>query len=343
MKASFFNTPGEPSVLIYGDQPDPVLKPNEVLVRIKAAGLNHVDIWVRKGGPAYPVTVPHITGADGAGVIESVGSQVEGVSVGDRVLVFPALSCGVCAMCKMGKDNQCDKFEILGAKRWGTYAEFVAVPDDSLMVLPDSFSFEDAASFGVAAGTAWHMINGRAKLQKNETVLILGGGSGVGSSAIQISKMLGAKILALTTDESKVEKIQALGAHHVHVIGKEAKFSTWVMEQTDGKGVDVVVEHVGPATWEESLKSLMKTGRLVTCGATTGPTVNLDLRFLFSRSLTLLGARWSTKKEFQVLANHYFSGKLKPTIDKTFPLSQAAEAHEFLESGGQMGKVVLKV
>lgn len=344
MKASFLSQTGDPSVLQFGEQPDPQPAANEVIVRLYTAALNHVDIWVRTGSPAYPVKLPHVPGSDGAGVVEAVGPDVEGVTEGDRVVVFPGLSCGACAFCRAGHDNQCEQFEILGTKKWGTYAEKVAVPDENVIVLPDHISFEQAAAFPVAYGTAWHMLIGRAAVKKGESVVVLGASSGIGVAAIQIAKVKGARVLAVTTDAEKSSAIKENGADVVFVISEGAAgFSSWVLEQTNGKGADVVVEHVGPATWEESIKSLSKCGRLVTCGATTGPTVNLDLRFLFSREQSLLGARLTTKREFQELSHAIFSGHIKPVVDRIFPLEKAAEAHAYLETKKQIGKIILKI
>jgi NADPH:quinone reductase-like Zn-dependent oxidoreductase len=343
MKTISLEKTGGPEVLQVMERPDPVPASNEVLVRLYAAGVNHLDLWVRGGSPAYPVPLPHTPGSDGAGVVEKVGDAVEGVAEGDRVMIFPGLSCGECVNCRKGLDNQCVQFQILGAKKSGTYAEKVAVPDENVIVIPDSLSFEEAASFGVAYGTAWHMVVGRAQLKPKETVLVVGAGSGVSLAAIRIAKNIGAKVLASTTKEEKMAAIKSTGADEVFLLSEGKDLTSWTKEHTGGQGVEVVVEHVGPATWESSLKSLAPYGRLVTCGATTGPTVNLDLRFLFSRNLTLLGARMSTKREFQQLTSEIFSGRIKPKIDRVYPLEEAFKAHERLESRHQIGKIVLKI
>ena len=343
MKALMFNQAGPPEVLKIVEIPEPSLKPNEILVKIKAASINHVDIWVRKGIAAYPVKLPHVTGADGAGVVENIGSEVEGIEKGDRVVIIPGLSCGECSFCRSHRDNQCDLFEILGAKRRGTYSEYVAVPDQNVVPLPENLSFEEAAAFPLAYWTAWHMLTGRAKLMPQEKVLVVGASSGVAVAAIQIAKAKGAKVFAVTTSSSKVDKIKDLGADEIFLQEGEKDFSKWIHRETQGQGVEVVFEHVGPATFEKSVKSLSRYGRLVTCGATSGPTAPLDFRYFFSRDLTLMGARMGTKKEFQELSHLIFSGKIKSVIDKVFPLEEGPQAHAYIEERKQFGKVLFKI
>lgn len=343
MKAALITQFGDPNVIQLADFPTPEPKPNEVLVKLHTAALNHIDIWVRTGSPAYSVKLPHVMGADGAGVIEKVGSDVEGVSEGERVMIMPGISCGKCRYCRRGQDNQCDSFEILGAKRAGTYAEYVTVPDSNVLVIPDNFSFETAASLTVAYLTAWHMLKGRAKLQPQETILIQGAGSGVSIAAIQIAKYLGAKVLAVTTSEAKIEKIKAAGADDVFMPMYGKDLPLWVRERTDGQGADVGLDHVGPATFESTVKSMSKYGRLVTCGSTTGPVVNLEMRTIFGRDISILGARMGTQKELQELSSVVFSGKINPIIDKTFSLAEAALAHKQMEEKKQVGKILLKI
>ncbi len=343
MKAITISQHGGPEVLVQTEIPHPVPKENQVLVRLEYAALNHLDIWVRAGGPAYPVPLPHVLGADGTGVVEEAGPDVEGITVGTRVVVLPGLACGMCEFCRRGMDNQCHQFEILGAKRHGTYAEYVLVPDQNVLAIPDKLGFETAAAYPVSYLTAWHMLMGRAKLQPKEKVLIVGAGSGVSVAGAQIAKAMGAYVYAVTTKEEKVPKIKSLGVEHVFLQAEKSDFSKWVFELTKGKGVEIVFEHVGPATWEKSFRSLSKYGRLVTCGATTGPKVNLELRSMFGKDISILGARMGTQKEFMELSNLIFEDKFKPIIDKTFPLAEAAEAHKYLESGQQFGKILLKI
>lgn len=341
MKAIVLNQAGGIDQLQLQDVTQPTAQKNEVIIRLQAAALNHLDIWVRQGNGAYPVAYPHILGADGAGVVSELGPDAEGVSVGDRVLIFPAISCGQCSYCRRGLDNQCELFEILGAKRRGTYAEFVAVPDQNVVPIPDSLSFEAAAAFPLAYLTAWHMLINRAKLQPKEKVLVVGASAGVAVAAIQIAKSVGATVYAATTSANKAEKLKALGVSDVFVQDETTDMHKWTHKITEGKGVDVAFEHVGPATWEKSLKSLGKYGRLVTCGATTGPTATLDLRYVFSRNLSIFGARMGTQKDFQQLSRLVFDGKIKPVIDKTFLLHEAAQAHMYMERKQQIGKILV--
>lgn len=343
MKAIVIEKTGGPEELKLGEFPTPKLRKNEVLVRLGAAGINYVDVWVRKGGAAYPVPLPHVPGADGAGTVAEIGPEAEGISVGERVAILPAIACGDCAFCRNGRDNQCDRFEILGAKRPGTYAEFVAVPDENVITLPDHVSFEKAAAFPLAYLTAWHMLIGRAQVKKGETVLVIGAGGGVGAAAVQIAKSRGARVLAVTSSPDKSDGIRKAGADDVYVIEGETAHGAWARDKTGGAGVQVVVETVGPATWNESLTSLAKYGRLTLCGVTTGPTASLDLRTVFGRDLSLLGVRMGTRREFQELARAVFSGAIDPLVDRTFPLAEAAAAHAHLEAKRHLGKIVLTI
>lgn len=342
MKAIVLHQPGGPEKLVWSELPTPQPKRNEVLVKISHAAVNHLDFWVRQGNPAYSVTLPHILGADGAGVVEALGPEAEGVSVGDRVTILPALSCGQCTFCLKDQDNQCVNFEILGAKRHGTYAEYAAVPDCNVMPIPDSLSFEEAAAFPLSYLTAWHMVLGRAQLKPKETIVVMGAGSGVGVAAIQIAQWKGAQVYGITSHAEKANELKSLGAHETFT-GDLAKLPAWVLERTEGRGADVVFEHVGPATWEASMKSVSKYGRIVTCGATTGPTVNLELRSLFGRDVSILGARMGTQKEFQELARVVFRGGIKPKIYQVFPMEQAQQAHAAMEEQKQLGKILLKI
>lgn len=327
MKAIVFEQAGGPEVLKAVEIETPKATGNLVVVDVKAAALNHVDIWIRMGLPAYPVKFPHTLGADGAGVVSEVGPEAEGVSVGDRVVIAPNIFCGQCAYCKKGQDNQCDSFEILGAKRPGTYAEKVLVPDQNVIPIPERMSFESAAAFPLAYLTAWHLLVGRAQLKPAERILIVGASGGVALAAVQIAKYIGATVYASTTNPDKIPAIRAAGANDIY----------------SNQTVDVVMEHVGPATWETSMKAVGKYGRIVTCGDLSGPTVQLELRKIFGRDVSILGGKMGTAREFQDLSKAVFSGKIKPIIDKTFPLDQAGEAHRRMEEKKQTGKIILTV
>ena len=342
MKAVVFSTHGGPDALKYTDAPDPVFRPNEVLVRVKACALNHLDLWVRRGIPGVPIPLPHIPGSDVSGEIAQIGAEVSTVRVGQKVVLAPLVSCGKCAACVAGIDNHCRQATNLGYMIDGGCAEFVRAPEVNCLPYPENLSFEEAASIPLVFQTAWHMLLARAELRPGEDVLVLGAGSGVGSAAIQIAKFFGAHVIATAGSDEKLQKAKELGTDHL-INHKTQKIRDEVRRITNKRGVDVVFEHVGTATWDDSLASLAAGGRLVTCGATTGYDANVDLRFLFSRQLSLLGSYMGTKSELQTVMKLVAAGKLKPIVDRVFPLAEAATAHAYLESSSQFGKVVLKI
>jgi NADPH:quinone reductase-like Zn-dependent oxidoreductase len=342
MKAIVFHQHGAPDVLKYVDAAEPAVGPNEVLVRVKACALNHLDLWVRGGLPNVSIPLPHIPGSDVAGEIAQVGAGVTTVRAGQKVVLAPGVTCGKCAACVSGLDNRCRQFTNLGYMIDGGCAEFVRCPEVNCLPYPENLSFEEAAAVPLVFQTAWHMLVGRAELQPGEDVLILGAGSGVGSAAIQIAKFFGARVIATASTDEKLEKARQLGADHT-INHKSQKIREEVRRITGKRGVDVVFEHVGTATWEDSLASLAASGRLVTCGATTGFDAKIDLRFLFSRQLSLLGSYMGTKAELHTVMKLVAAGRLKPVVDRVFPLAEAAAAHTYLESSQQFGKVVLHV
>jgi NADPH:quinone reductase-like Zn-dependent oxidoreductase len=342
MKAIVFEQHGPPDVLKYMDVPQPPIKPNEVLVRVKACALNHLDLWVRRGLPGVPIPLPHIPGSDVAGEIAQVGSDVTSVRVGQKVVLAPGVTCGKCPACVSGLDNRCRYFTNLGYMIDGGCAEFVRVPEVNCLPYPENLSSEEAAAVPLVFQTAWHVLVGRALLQPGEDVLILGASSGVGSAAIQIAKFFGARVITTAGTDEKLQKAKQLGADH-GINHKSQKIRDEVRRITNKRGVDVVFEHVGTATWDESIASLAPSGRLVTCGATTGFDAKIDLRFLFSRQLSLLGSYMGTKSELHTVMKLVAAGRLKPVVDRVFPLAQAAAAHAYLESSSQFGKVVLRV
>jgi len=342
MKAIVFQQHGGPEVLKYADVPDPVIRGNEVLVRVKACALNHLDLWVRLGIHGVPIPLPHIPGSDVAGEITQVGADVTTVRVGQKVVLAPGVTCGKCPACLSGQDNRCRSFTNLGYMIDGGCAEFVRVPEVNCMPYPENLSFEEAASIPLVFQTAWHMLVARAELQPGEDVLILGAGSGVGSAAIQIAKFFGARVITTASSDAKLQKGKELGADHL-INHKTQKIRDEVRRITGKRGVDVVFEHVGTATWDESFASLAPSGRLVTCGATTGFDARVDLRFLFSRQLSLLGSYMGTKSELLTVLKLVAEGRFKPVVDRVFPLAEAAAAHAYLESSSQFGKVVLEV
>jgi len=342
MKAVLFHQHGGPEVLKYTDAPDPTIRPNEVLVRVKACALNHLDLWVRRGNPNIPIPLPHIPGSDVSGEIAQIGADVTTVRVGQKVVLAPGVTCGKCSACVSGQDNRCSQFTNLGYLIDGGCAELVHAPEVNCMPYPENLTFEEAASIPLVFQTAWHMLLARAELQPGEDVLILGAGSGVGSAAIQVAKFFGARVIATAGNDEKLQKAKQLGADFL-INHKTQKIHEEVRRITNKRGVDVVFEHVGTATWDDSFASLATGGRLVTCGATTGFDAKVDLRFLFSRQLSLLGSYMGTKSELHSVMRLVASGRFKPTVDRVFPLAEAAAAHAYLESSSQFGKVVLAV
>lgn len=338
MKAVRFHEHGSADVLRYEDAPEPEVRYGDVLVRVRACALNHLDIWNRRGVVSLPL--PHIPGADVAG--EVVEASTREIPVGRRVLLQPGLSCGRCQACLDGRDNECPRYDVLGTQSQGGYAELVSVPLQNVVPIPDTIGYVEAAAFPLTFLTAWHMLVTRARVRPGEDVLVIGAGSGVGQAAIQIAWLHGARVFATAGSDEKLARARALGAyeainHHTQDVVRE------IRRFTDDRGVDVVIEHVGTATWERSLKCLARAGRLVTCGATTGFDARVDLRFLFTRQYTLMGSYMGTKGELLRAAQFFFSGQLKPVVDRTFPLAAAAEAQRYMEEGRQFGKIVLEV
>jgi len=340
MKVARIHQHGGPEVLVYEDAPEPRIKGNEILLRVRACALNHLDLFVRGGIPGMKFEMPHILGSDIAGEVVAVGELCERVQPGWRVLLSPGLSCRQCAQCLSGQDNQCRRYTMFGYRADGGNAELLAAPEYSTIRIPDSLGFEEAAAVPLVFLTAWHMLMSRAQLQAGEDVLVLAASSGVGSAAIQIAKLFHCRVIATAGDEAKLAKARELGADHVIDHYRE-DISAEVRRITGKRGVDVVLEHVGTATWQKSLESLAPAGRLVTCGATTGYDAKLDLRFLFSRQLSLLGSFMGTMGELHRVLQFVFRGQLKPVIDKVYPLSQIRAAHARLEAKEQFGKVVV--
>ena len=338
MKAVRLHEFGGPEVLRYEEAPDPQLRKDQVLVRVKACAMNHLDLWVRKG--LQGVKLPHILGSDVAGEIVEVGEYVSGFEVGQRVLIAPMSFCGDCEKCVAGFENQCREFTVLGNAIDGGDCELIAVTPEKVIPIPDNLEFVQAASVPLVFLTAWHMLVSLAKIRPGQTVLVLGANSGVGIAGIQIAKLWQSTVIATAGDDPKIQKARELGADYV-INHYQQKISEEVRRITGKHGVDVVMEHVGAATWDESMRSLKPAGTLVTCGATTGPQVGLDLRFLYARQLKVLGSYMGTMGELHEVLKHVFSGRLKPVVDRTFCFEQARRAHEYLETSQMFGKVVL--
>ena len=343
MQAVIIEQFGGPETLKAVQLPDPKPKPGEVLLRVRACALNHLDIWVRNGIPAYKIQLPHILGCDVSGEVAALGEGVNSIKIGQRVAVSPGRSCLKCESCLGGLDNQCKEYAIVGAQGGpGGYAEFLCVPQGHLLAMPDNQSYEEAAAYPLTFLTAWHMLMTLSSCGPDKIVLVLGAGSGIGVAAIEVAKLSGAKVIAVSTSAEKLERAKALGADAtIHSPPQDILRQT--MKITEGSMADIAFEHVGPATFESSLKSLKPGGRLVTCGATTGPMVSLDLRYVFSRQLQILGSSMGTQQEMRRVARLVAQGKLRPLVDRVFPLSKARQAHEYLAEKKHFGKVVLKI
>jgi len=338
MKAVRIHEFGGPEVLRYEDVADPRPTKEQVLVRIRACALNHLDLWVRGGIPG--VKLPHILGSDIAGEIVEVGEYVSGFRAGQRVLLAPMVFCNRCEYCTAGQQTFCREFAVLGNGVDGGNCELIAIPAVNVIPFPERLTFQQAASVPLVFLTAWHMLVSRAHLRQGQTVLVLGAGSGVGTAAIQIAKLFHARVITTAGDEKKLEKAAALGADF-GINHYQQKISQEVRKITNKEGVDIVVEHVGVATWEESMKSLKPGGTIVTCGATTGPNVGFDLRFLFARQLSFLGSYMGTMDDLHRALKFVFDGTFNALVDRTFPLAEARAAHEFMQSGQMFGKIVL--
>jgi NADPH:quinone reductase-like Zn-dependent oxidoreductase len=327
LKAVRIHEDGGPEVLRYEDVPDPSPGPGEVLLELRAASLNHLDLWVRKGLPSVPK--PRILGADGAGIVAALGEGVDGFSPGERVVLNPGIEHG-------------DRITVVGEHMDGTHAELIAVPDSQVYAIPDSLSFEDAAAFPLVFETAYRMLATRARLQESEWVLVWGVGGGVATAALAIAKALGARVLATSSSDEKLERARELGADAVvnHATGD---VRAAVKEATGGPGVDVVVEHVGEATWATSLAAVQPGGRVVVCGATSGPNPPAQLHRVWWKQLDVLGSTMGTREDFEAAFELVLSGRALPVVDAVFPLAEARAAHERLEAGEQLGKVVLRI
>lgn len=343
MKAVLLKEFGGPEKLALGEAPTPQAGAGEVLVRVRACALNHLDLWVRAGLPIPGIKLPHIPGSDVSGEVAELGKGVTRWKVGDRVAVHPGRSCGECAACREQREPDCPRYGIVGAYGGhpGGYAEFLAVPEKHLLPMPrEDMSFEEAASLPLTALTAYSMLATEGRLAAGQTALIIGAGAGVSVMGIQIAKALGARVIATSTDAAKLQKAKELGADEV-IHHPPEDLPRAVRKLTDGAMADVVLEHVGKAVFDAALKCLRPSGRLVTCGATSGYDATVDLRYVFSKRLKILGSRMGSLAEMREAWKLAGDGRLRPVLDRTFPLADARQAHERLEGRGQFGKVVL--
>ncbi len=342
MKALAFTQHGTLDDVAYLDIPKPAIQPGEVLVEVKAAALNRLDLWVLIGWKGLNLELPHVMGSDGAGIIAEIGDDVTGFAVGDRVAINPTLSCGVCSFCQSGRDNMCDRFAIIGEHKPGFYAEYRNVPAANLLKMPDHATFEDAAAASLATVTAWHSLIKRGGLQAGEDVLIIGAGGGVNTAAIQIAKLAGAKrILVVGSSIDKLESAKGLGAD-ILINRQETDWGKAVFKATDRQGVDLVVDNVGAATYFGSLRALKKGGRLVTVGNTSGAQFQFDNRLVFVKHLSIIGSTMGSSADYQQVMGLVFAGKLQPLIDTVYPLSQGVEALKRMQAGDVAGKLILE-
>ena len=333
---------GGPEVLRYEDFPTPQPGPGEVLVRVRACALNHLDVFTRRGEQGRRVDLPHILGVESSGEVAVLGEGVNDLRVGDRVVSGPGIWCGECEFCRAGEESLCAHRQIVGVDVLGGYAEYLKLPAKSIARLPERVSFEQGAGIFIAFGTAWHMLVSRAHLQAGETLLVLAAGSGVGMAAVQVAKHLGARVIATASADEKLERARALGGDETINYVEQPRFARAVRKLTGGRGADVVFEHVGTDTWQDSVAALAIRGRLVTCGSTTGRWGQTDLWSLFAKQATLLGSFSSSQADFRTVLDLVGKGKLTPIVDTVLPLAAAAEGHRRLEARQVFGKIILQ-
>jgi len=340
MKAVRFHKNGPPDVLQYEDINEPECGPDDVILDVKASSVNHLDIWIRKGLPGMKMRLPRIPGCDAAGIIKFAGENVKNLPVGCRVLINPSISCGYCEFCSDGNASMCLTYSIFGEHQDGTYSQLVSAPAKNIIQIPDNMNFETAAAAPLVYLTAWRMIITRAKLKPSEDILILSAGAGVGTACLQIAKIAGARVIATSSSEEKCRKLSDIGADIVINHSRE-DFVKIIRDVTKKRGVDVVIDYIGKETWQKSIQSLRRGGRLVTCGATSGYDPLEDIRHIFYRQVDILGSTMGSNKELYDVLKIIFNGKIKPVVDRVLPLSDAKIAHELIEKRQVFGKLVL--
>jgi NADPH:quinone reductase-like Zn-dependent oxidoreductase len=343
LKAVLFHKHGGPEVLELAEFPTPEPGPGQALVRLRAAALNRLDIWVREGWPGLRLPLPHISGADGAGEVVSLGGGVQGLTVGERVVINANLSCGRCAFCLAGRDNLCREWHLLGETVRGTFAEYVAIPAVNLLPLPEGFDEHAAAAAGLVFHTAWHSLITRGQLRAGETVLVVGASGGVNTACIQVAKLAGTRVIVIGSTAEKLGLAESLGADLLIDRSKEENWARAVYEATGKRGADVVVDNVGKATMARSLRAAAKGGRILTVGNSSGYDLEIDNRLVFGKHLSIIGSTMGTHADFAQVMGLVFEGRLKPVLDRQFPLAEARAAVERLQAGQQMGKITLAV
>jgi len=342
MKAAVIGEHGDLDVLEVKDIPEPTCGPDEVVLKVLCAGLNHLDIWVRQGRPGAELKMPHVFGSDAVGVVEAVGERVDSATVGEEVVLYPGLGCGHCEFCIRGRQNLCTSFGIIGLSRPGTYAEKVAVPAANVCAKPAHMSHEEAGGFVLAYLTAWHMLVGRAGVRAGDVVLIHGIGGGVALCALQLARLLGAEVIVTSSSDDKLTRARELGAHHTINYRKE-EVPERVGDITVGRGVDVAFDTVGAATWPLDFACVRRGGTIVICGITTGPVAETNLQALYWNQLTVLGSTLGSLAELGQMVRAVTVSKLKPVIDEVFPLERVRDAMGKMEAGRQFGKIVLNI
>jgi len=342
MKAAVFFEPGGPEKIQIREVPNPQVAPDQVLVQVKACALNHFDLLVLREADPETFPFPFWGGADISGVVAEVGKSISHFKPGDHVVINPGLFCGKCEHCLSGEESLCNSYGIIGDTVPGGFAEYIAVNEENVLKLPDGISFEEAAAVPLVFQTAWRALMTRAAIQPGEDVLILGASGGVGSAAIQIAKLASARVFAVTSTAEKGSSVKDLGADKI-LDRNSGDIWKELADLTDHRGVDVVLENVGAATWDRSLRSLVRGGRLVTVGRTTGALAETDIKLIFWNQLQVIGSTMANQKEFSDVMAHFFQGDLKPVIDSIFPLEQAREAYQRLESGDHFGKIVITI
>ncbi|MFP8954679.1 zinc-binding dehydrogenase [Natrialbaceae archaeon A-arb3/5] len=341
MQAVTITEHGDTDVIEYGEYPDPEVGPSEVLVDVKAGALNHLDVWVRRGLPTLSLEMPHVPGSDAAGVVEAVGEDVTRFEPGDRVALTAGVSCGDCEFCRRGDATLCVNFHLIGEHVPGVHSEYTAVPEDNLIPVPDGVDWVTAGASSLVFQTAWRMLIDRADLAAGESVLVLGASGGVGHAALQIADYAGAEVYATGSTEEKLEYAYDHGADHA-VNYEDRNFAEWVREETDGRGVDVVVDYIGAGTWRDSIKSLAKDGRLVTCGGTAGGNPTTDIPRIFWNQLHIIGSTMGTPGQVDDVMELVWDGTFEPAIREVLPMSETARAHEIVEGREGFGKVVVR-
>jgi NADPH:quinone reductase-like Zn-dependent oxidoreductase len=340
MRAVYIERHGGPEVVTVGELAVPEPGPGEVRIKIVAAALNHLDLWVQRGIPGIELSMPHVLGSDGAGVIDALGDGVESFAVGDKVHLQPGLFCGDCEYCEQGEESLCTRYRLLGEHVSGTFAEFAIAPAVNAYLKPDTLTWEAAAAFPLAYETAWRLLMSAGRLKPGESVLIHGIGGSVAGAALQIAKHVGARVYATSSSQAKLDRALKLGADVVLDYTVQ-DIPAAIREHTSKRGVDLVIDNVGQATWRDSIESVRRGGRIATCGATTGNDAVTPINRVYWKQISIHGSTMANRREFEAVSKLVIDGDIEPIIDRTFPIAEAPAALERLANGDQFGKIVL--